>query len=468
VRTVLLLLGRETKLIGGRGLIMVAKAQTQSAREREEEQLRADSRWALIERILESEGFHRATQLRNILRYASKAAILRPHESLSEVEVACNVLERRLDFDPATDNIVRAQFSHLRRKLEHYFETEGKDEPIVLSIPKGNYIPVFTPAQLRVAAPPISEPVEPTHRPAEAASFSGVQIQRPLPWWRNGKIAVAVLFNIAFLVLAVVFLRDHAVAGAPKDKEATLVNPFVRYLAQSEGDVTIVVPDTSLVMIENMLGTNISVADYISSDFPQPQVEKFKDPVMRHLIYDLGVYRTTSMTEAMNALDFRETLERAEVRANIRYARDLHAQDFSEGNSILIGGPNSNPWVSLFTDGTNFRHVDDSANHKHCFENLHPAPGEQPRYENTYSNQSVGYVDVTLLQNPSRSGYILMINGADMQANDAAARFLLHGRLPPGISAELSRKDLHYFEFLLRGRHITGEADYSVELVAVR
>jgi len=143
MRTVLLLLGREIKLIRGRGLIMIAKAQTESAREREEELLRADSRWALIERILESEGFHRATQLRNILRYASKAAILRPHEGLSEVEVACNVLERRLDFDPATDNIVRAQFSHLRRKLEHYFETEGKDEPIVLSIPKGNYIPVL-------------------------------------------------------------------------------------------------------------------------------------------------------------------------------------------------------------------------------------------------------------------------------------------------------------------------------------
>jgi hypothetical protein len=82
--------------------------------------------------------------------------------------------------------------------------------------------------------------------------------------------------------------------------------------------------------------------------------------------------------------------------------------------------------------------------------------------------RSVRYVDVTLAQNPSRSGYILMINGADMQANDAAARFLLHGRLPPGISAELSRKDLHYFEFLLRGRHTTGEADDAVELVAVR
>jgi hypothetical protein len=140
----------------------------------------------------------------------------------------------------------------------------------------------------------------------------------------------------------------------------------------------------------------------------------------------------------------------------------------SGGNSILIGGPGSNPWVSLFTDRTNFRHVDDSVTQRHCFENLHPAPGEQARYENIYSGQSVGYVDVAFTQNPSHSGYILMINGADMQANDAAARWLLHGQLPPAISAELKRPDLEAFEFLLRGRHIAGEADYSVEMVATR
>jgi hypothetical protein len=248
---------------------MVARAQTESGHEREEELLRADSRWALIERILESEGFRRATQLRNILRYASRAAILRPDQGLSEVEVACNVLERRLDFDPATDNIVRAQFSHLRRKLEHYFETEGKDEPIVLSIPKGNYVPVFTAAQFRGPAPRISEPVEPkpAHQPAEAASFPGVPIQRPVPWWGDWKIAAAVVFNVAFLALAVLFLRDQSVTGAPKDKEAILENPFVHFLSQSAGDVTVVVPDTSLVMVENILGRNISVADYISGDF---------------------------------------------------------------------------------------------------------------------------------------------------------------------------------------------------------
>lgn len=47
--------------------------------------------------------------------------------------------------------------------------------------------------------------------------------------------------------------------------------------------------------------------------------------------------------------------------------------------------------------------------------------------------------------------------------------FAVAGRaIAVGISAELSHKDLRYFEFLLRGRHITGEADYAVELVAVK
>lgn len=447
---------------------MLAKPQTATVHKTEEDLLRGDDRWALVQRILESEGFYRAAQLRKILLYASKIAILRPHEGLTEVEVACTVLERRLDFDPATDNIVRAQFSHIRRKLEHYFETEGRYEPLVLSIPKGNYIPVFTPRPVRVSLARISEVVdrEPVHVPAKAPDSPDVQTQPARPGWKNWKIGLAILFNVAFLVLASFFLRDHS--RRPTDKATTLPNPFVRFLSQSEGDVTIVVPDTSLVMIENILGANVSLSDYISTDFPQPQVARVRDPVMRHIIWDLGVYRTTSMNEAMNALDFLETLERTGVHAKVRYARDLHAQDLSEGNSILIGGPNSNPWVSLFTDRTNFYHVDDSSSGKHCFENRHPAPGEQLQYENTYSNQSVGYVDVTLVRNPSRSGYILMINGADMQANDAASRFLLHGGLPPAISSKLSRKDLQYFELLLRGRHLVGEADYSVDVVAVR
>jgi hypothetical protein len=84
------------------------------------------------------------------------------------------------------------------------------------------------------------------------------------------------------------------------------------------------------------------------------------------------------------------------------------------------------------------------------------------------ANQSAGYVDITLTQNPSQSGYVLLIGGADLQANEAASRFLLHGKFPPEISSVLSRKDLRYFELLLHGKHMAGEADDSFELVAFR
>jgi hypothetical protein len=223
-------------------------------------------------------------------------------------------------------------------------------------------------------------------------------------------------------------------------------------------------PDTSLVLIEDILGTNISISDYVTNDFPQRQMAKVQDPEKRELISSLGILRTTSVNEALIAVDALEALKRASVPASIRYARDLHVHDFSEGNSILIGGPNSDPWVSLFTDKTNFRHVDNAADGTDYFENLQPVPGEQSRY----INQTLGYVDVFWMQNPSQSGYVLVINGADLQANEAAARFLLHGRMPAEIAAVFNRKDLRSFELFLRGTHMAGEADSSFELVALR
>ena len=31
----------------------------------------------------------------------------------------------------------------LRMKLEHHFANEGKDEPVIITIPKGQYLPIF-------------------------------------------------------------------------------------------------------------------------------------------------------------------------------------------------------------------------------------------------------------------------------------------------------------------------------------
>lgn len=434
-----------------------------------DELLEGDRRWELVQRIVTSEDFQRASQLRNILLYASRMAILRPDENVSEYDVACKILGRRADFSPATDNIVRAQFSNLRHKLTHYFETEGINEPLILSIPKGVYVPVFTDAPPKAEPQAVSEP-----EPVQAVQFSTEETRTSSAGapgarrqWKLWALGLSLVFNAALVVLVLLSHRNQT-TETPKNQSTAFGNPFVQFLTRTEGEVMIVAPDTSVSLIQAMLKTNLSIPDYIREDFPQQQMAMVKDPAMREVFRGLGDYRTTSIDEAMIAFNFQDTLQRAGVHSTIRYARDLHVRDLSQGNSILIGGPNSDLWVSLFDDQINFRHIDNLAQNTHFFENMHPAPGEQARYENIYSQQNVGYVDVAFVQNPSRTGYVLLINGADKQANDAATRFLLYGRLPTEITSVLNRKDLHKFEFFLRGKHLGGEDDDSFELVAQR
>jgi hypothetical protein len=42
---------------------------------------------------------------------------------------------------------VRVQASRLRAKLLEYYTSEGKDDPILIELPKGQYAPVFSCAQ---------------------------------------------------------------------------------------------------------------------------------------------------------------------------------------------------------------------------------------------------------------------------------------------------------------------------------
>jgi hypothetical protein len=73
-----------------------------------------------------------------------------------------------------------------------------------------------------------------------------------------------------------------------------------------------------------------------------------------------------------------------------------------------------------------------------------------------------------LTPNLTDSGYVLLIIGSDVPANEAAARFLLRGELPGFIEAELRRKDLRSIEILLRGHHLRGESNDKLAIVAYR
>jgi hypothetical protein len=104
--------------------------------------LGSDERWQLIQRIAASRTLNGSPALKSFLLYITEQALLGHTEDIKEQVIGSHVLGRKPNYDPASDNIVRVRARQLRQKLEQYFETEGIAEHLIISIPKGGYIPV--------------------------------------------------------------------------------------------------------------------------------------------------------------------------------------------------------------------------------------------------------------------------------------------------------------------------------------
>ena len=102
-----------------------------------------DERWQLVKRISVSAAFVRSPRLAHLLLYLGEQAILDRKYLLTEQRLASAVFDRKTNFDPAADTIVRSQMVRLRQRLEDYFRDEGHTEHLRVSIPKGGYVPVF-------------------------------------------------------------------------------------------------------------------------------------------------------------------------------------------------------------------------------------------------------------------------------------------------------------------------------------
>ena len=65
-------------------------------------------------------------------------------DRIKAYSIAVEVFGRGVSFDPQTDPIVRIEAGHLRRALERYYLTAGHADPILITIPKGGYVPTFS------------------------------------------------------------------------------------------------------------------------------------------------------------------------------------------------------------------------------------------------------------------------------------------------------------------------------------
>ncbi len=113
---------------------------------------------AQLERVLSSPGFGRNERLSSFLRFVVERHLDGKNDELKETLIAIEVFGRKPDYDPKLDSIVRTEAIRLRARLAEYYTGEGRGDPIVIELPKGGYLPVFSPKEraLETVASPAS------------------------------------------------------------------------------------------------------------------------------------------------------------------------------------------------------------------------------------------------------------------------------------------------------------------------
>jgi predicted ATPase len=78
-----------------------------------------------------------------LLRHVVENTLRGDSGQLTEYSLGVDVFHRGESFDPAADTIVRVQTRRLRAKLAKYYASDGRNDPVVIELPKGQYAAVF-------------------------------------------------------------------------------------------------------------------------------------------------------------------------------------------------------------------------------------------------------------------------------------------------------------------------------------
>jgi hypothetical protein len=103
-------------------------------------------------RILASAAFADAERASSFLRFIVERKLEGHSDEIKESVIAVEVLGRAPSFDSKSDSIVRVEAARLRDRLSSYYEAEGGADPVLISLPKGRYVPEFAEWRTREAS----------------------------------------------------------------------------------------------------------------------------------------------------------------------------------------------------------------------------------------------------------------------------------------------------------------------------
>lgn len=423
----------------------------------------------LVDQVLASKHFSKAPLLSAFLSYTSRRVFEEGAVRISERDIGIDVFHRDADYDPREDNIVRNYARQLRKRLEEYYATEGIEDSVRITFPKGGYIPVFTPRASALACVDKDLDLETSEIGAEQRdSTTQIRFEPNQEITSSNVGSTHHILSISCLVLAVLvtvllFLVLHPSwkenRAAPKN-----MHPLWSRIFEPNVTTTWVSLDSGLVLMSIAVRNDVSLEEYIKRDFSR-QIKGLA-PEQAGEALTLAYRRYTDFVEVEMVHRF-DTLT-ATKRSNfvVKFARDVRVNDLRQGNVILHGAPFANPWVEMYEPEMNFVGKLDfehrgtvSENRGFHFENKHPGPNESSAYSLRWNDPKRPLLgSVAFLPGLDRKGVVLIVQGSSLAASEAVQDYLLNDDAFLPFLKRIRKPDgtLPFFEVVLESHEIDG------------
>ncbi len=409
----------------------------------------ADPRWALVQRVADSQYFCKGPKLRAFLLYVCENTLAGSVDNIREQLIGSKVFGRPAEYNLGGDNIVRVEAREVRKRLALYFAGEGRGEPIVIDIPKGTYIPVFKP---REEASPDAADTRPQDAEAKTAEQGETETSGA-----PGAAAAASRRLVSGLAAALVVAVGAVIWLARENHQLQQTAPVLRPGASardyavypdllgglgavSNRDTLLVLSNPKVVLyfgseteqpVRRAAGLTVPAPKELRSTFSEALNNLDRNTPFQFLSLTNTDY--TGMGEAVAAFHVGRLMQFLRRPVRITQGRFLNWDQVQKQDLVLLGGPQINDWTNQNVAKTNFSFG------MRGVENAKPLPGEQPRYSvqiEPDSKPGAAFTDYGLIKMwTSPYGFkLLLLAGASSSSTAGVADFFT----TPG-----KMKDLH-------------------------
>ncbi|TSE10809.1 MULTISPECIES: helix-turn-helix domain-containing protein [Aquimarina] len=269
-----------------------------------------DEKKRILECILSSKGFSKSPTSTNLLRFLVEATLSK--KQLKETTIGIEIFGKQF-LEQNNSSSIRVNIYNLRKKLEKYYQTEGKDEPWKIVIDKGQYYTSFI----------------------QNTTFKSEEKNYKKYYKILGFTSISLFVTLVFVVSNLLYKKPVALWNSflTNGKETTLVvGDFFGFMAKTK---------------TGRIGWNRDYEINSLDDFYELQKKnsEFRDnvfPANYSYVTGMGsiaVYHLTKLFES-NGRDF-----------SIRFSTKSTYDDIKEHNSVYIGPTkNNNKFIQYFNE----------------------------------------------------------------------------------------------------------------------